>query len=170
MKTGKRTGALVLVLALLGCLLGCGKPAARYFSYLDAPFCATLAGKIDGLAFAATLESEGREAVGTLPAATLTFTAPASLAGIQVQVYPETGWKIQLGDLQGTTDGTEMGEVAALLLVERSVSGTRREAGCVILSLDGGVTLYLDEKTNRPTRVTCAANGRLVEVAVVGWE
>jgi hypothetical protein len=170
MKTGKRMGALFLVLTLLGGLWGCRKPAARYFSYLDAPFCAELAGKIDGLAFAATLTSEGRATVGTMPAATLTFTSPASLAGVEVQYYPETGWKARLGDLEGAADGTGMGEVAALLLTERSVSATRREAGCVILSLDGGVTLYLDEKTNRPIRVTCAANGRLVEVAVAGWE
>ena len=174
MKMGKRMGALFLVLTLLGGLLGCGKPAARYFSYLDAPFCAELAGKVDGLSFAATLASEGRATTGAMPAgmpaATLTFTSPATLAGMEVRFCPETGWKVTLGDLEGAADGTGMGEVAALLLTERSVSATRREAGCVILSLDGGVTLYLDEKTNRPVRVTCAANGRLVEVAVVGWE
>ena len=40
-----REGFVALLLALLLCLEGCGKPAARYFSYLDAPFCAELAGE-----------------------------------------------------------------------------------------------------------------------------
>ncbi len=165
-----RAGLMLLVVALLLSLFGCGKPAARYFSYLDAPFCATLTGKIDGLAFAATLDSEGREEVGTPPTATLTFSAPLSLAGIKVCFYPETGWKTSLGDLQGASGGEGMGQVAALLLTERSVSGTRREAGCVILTLDGGAELWLDEKTGLPHRVTYIGDGRSVEVAVVGWE
>lgn len=167
-------GALFLVLTLLGGLLGCRKPAARYFSYLDAPFCAELAGKIDGLAFAATLESEGRATTGTMPAgmpaATLTFTSPATLAGVEVQYYPETGWKARLGDLEGGTDGEGLGLIASLLLSERAVNASRREAGSIILTLDGGAELCLDEKTNRPTRVTCAEGGRSVEVAVVDWQ
>ena len=170
MRPIRRALSLLLSLVLLGCLWGCGKPAARYFSYLDAPFRATLAGKIDGLAFAATLTSEGRDTVGVMPAATMTFTSPASLAGIEVQFYPETGWKVALGDLSLAADDAGMGEVAALLLAERAIRTTRREAGCVILSLDGGVTLYLDEKTNRPVRVTRAEDGRVLEVTVVGWE
>ncbi len=155
---------------LVLCFVCCGKPAARYFSYLDAPFCATLSGKIDGLAFAATLTSEGRAAVGTMPAATMTFTSPASLAGVEVRYYPETGWKVHLGDLEGGTDGEGLGLIASLLLSERAVNASRREAGSIILTLDGGVELWLDEKTSLPQRATFVGNGRAVEVAVVVWE
>jgi hypothetical protein len=165
-----RMALLALTAALLVCLTACGKPAPRYFSYLDSPFGATLSGKLDGLAFSATLESEGRTSVGVMPACTLTFTSPASLAGIEVQFYPETGWKVALGDLEGQTDGEGLGMIASLLLTERAVSESRREAGCVILTLDGGVELTSDEKTGLPTRVTYIKDGRSVEVAVVGWK
>lgn len=165
-----RAGLLLLTVALLFSFHSCQKPAARYFAYLDAPFCATLSGKLDGLCIAATLESEGRNTVGVMPACTLTFTVPASLAGVKVQFYPETGWKAFLGDLEGPTDGEGLGQIACLLITERAVTAHRREAGSVILSLDGGTELTLDEKTGRPVRATYAKDGRAIEVAVVGWE
>lgn len=165
-----RAGLLTLAVALLFGLVGCGKATPRYFSYLDTPFCATLSGKMDGLAFAATLTSEGRDTVGVMPAATMTFTSPASLVGVEVQYYPETGWKVRLGDLEGQTDGDGLGLIASLLLSERAVSTSRCEAGSVILALDGGAELWLDEKTGLPQRATFIGDGRAIEVAVVGWE
>jgi hypothetical protein len=165
-----RMALVVLTAVLLFCTAACGKTAPRYFSYLDSPFCATLSGKLDGLAFAATLTSEGRASVGVLPASVLTFTSPPSLAGVKVQCDPEAGWKVTFGDLEGQTDGEGMGLIASLLLSERAVSTSRREAGCVILTLDGGVELWLDEKTGLPQRATFIGDGRSVEVAVMGWE
>lgn len=151
--------------------IGCGRAApARYFSYLDAPFCATLTGKINGLTFAATLKSEGREAAGDMPAFALSFTAPESLAGMEVRYHPDTGLRTFLFELEGETDGEGLGMISDLLLLERAVNRSRREAGSVVLSLDDGGELWLDGKTGLPQRATFAKEGRIVEVFVVDWQ
>ncbi|MBE6660650.1 MAG: hypothetical protein E7605_04525 [Ruminococcaceae bacterium] len=165
--------ALLIILSLL-CLPGCqSRSPTRYFSYLDSPMHATLTGKINGIPFAATLYSEGREAGGArgMPDAALTFTAPDTLAGVSVRFRAETGeWSLSLDDLAGEIDAAGLGAIASMLLCEQAITSSTRRQSTVTLTLADGTVLTLDEATGKPLGATRSTDGRVIEITVVRWE
>ena len=173
-QTVARLAASILLLLIMLCLFGCQKSSpARYFSYLDAPAQATLTGKMVGVPFAATLYSKGRAsgAAQSMPDLSLTFTSPASLAGMTLTYRAETeDWSLSLGELAGITDTDGLGKIAAVLLCEQGIRSSVRGQGTVTLTLLDGTVLMLDEATGKPLRATYARDGRVIEITVVAWE
>ena len=173
-RTILRLAATLCAILSLLCLLGCrSRSPTRYFSYLDSPVHATLTGKINGISFAATLYSEGKEAGGArgMPDTHLTFTAPDSLAGVSVRYRAETGdWSISLDDLSGEGDAAGLGAIASMLLCEQAITANTRRQSTVALTLVDGTVLTLDEATGKPIGATLSTNGRVIEITVVRWE
>ncbi len=169
-----RLAAILLTLLSILCLLGCRQASPpRYFSYLDTPAQATLTGKINGVAFAATLYSQGRggSTAQSIPSLSLTFTAPESLAGMTMQYRAETKeWSLSLDDLSGKTDAAGLGMVAAILLCEQPIQATKQVQNSIVLTLLDGTELMLDKATGIPLRATVAKEGRAIEIVVVTWE
>lgn len=169
-----RLAAELLIILSLLCLPGCqSRSPTRYFSYLDSPMHATLTGKINGIPFAATLYSEGREegSARGMPDAHLTFTAPDALAGVSVRYRAETGnWSISLDDLAGESDAAGLGAIASMLLCKQAITSSTCGQNTIALTLLDGTVLTLDEATGKPLGATRSTGGRVIEITVVRWE
>lgn len=171
-----RRYALALVLiALCSCTRGAG--SMRYFSYLDAPAQCALSGQLNGTAFTATLQSEGRavrsgEIADCAADFTLTYLSPAALAGVQVTYENESDtYRVTLGELHAQGEEyAALGAVGKMLLTESAVSTTARrdDAGVRFETMDGA-TRVIDAQ-GVPTSVRWCDGGRCIEVEISDWQ
>ena len=179
---GVRAALCVLLCAVLFLLCGCRGQGAqvRYFGYLDEPLSLALSGKLDGMAFRALLESEGRQtATGHLVEGaadfTLTFLSPEALAGVSVRCE-EGVLTVALEGLSDTGEAYEaLGWVGSLLTTESAVHSSSNQTwtapdGSTVQAIEAitadGARRWIDAKTGRPLGLTLTADGRSLEVTV----
>lgn len=171
--TARRLRRLLAVLMLLTlCACGTGGTERDILSYQQADFHATVHGEVWGQAFEAEVAhtAASENLADTL---SLTFTAPAALAGITLTVTPETA-AVALGEI--SVDASGWTENAWFDLLDLfSLNGSplsitaEKERGIttvVLETTDGqAVTLTLDAKSGLPTAIEC--DGIWVEIVTI---
>ena len=79
-------------------------------------------------------------------------------------------WSASLGALTGENSAEGLGQVAALLCVERAVRSSASSGDTVTLTLSDGATLVLDQQSGRPLSASLSDAGRAIEVTVAEWK